>query len=362
MLRPKIIFSLCLMALAITLIPGTLWAEDWHIFKSESNLFQVRIPDNVQEKIQEFRIDGRRVAQVNQAVSTIDQRPFRETVKNYIIKYEQTLGLGVDDEDIAELITLELDLYSNHYKSLNGEQKSRKDLFFHKNVPAGEIHIAYEDPELGPQHIRARVLFTRSAKIQHIVSGPPEVINSIPTRKYFESLWTDAGFKRKDGSIRNDWQTIKSPLGVFTTYLPEKMNPYVPEDIKIKSSENIERISIQFYDPVLRQTMFYNIYGYKVANRPNDLNVENLTREKHVLRHLFDDKEVKFKQLTFKDMPILQTEYAIDPPENHPYVNFVKLRSEFANNHILVHEIIGPARLVKSNFIDNIVKSVELHR
>ena len=361
MLRSKYIFLLGVLVFIGFTLPRTSLAQEWHGYKSTSNLFTLRMPDNVQEEADDFRIDSRRVAQIGQAVSKIDQRPFKDTVKHYIVKYEQTLGLEITDQDIPDFISHELDLYSSHYGKLDGIQKSRSDLMYENGTPGGEIHIEYEDPQLGSQSIRARVFFTRSGKIQHIVSGPREIMDSMPTRRYLKSIITHEGYKQVVGSIMSDWKTVKSPLGVFTAYLPEKTMPYVPRDIDIKRSDSTERITIRFYDPIFKQTLFYNIYGYKVDKRLNYLNVQNLLREKHVLRHVFNDSAIEFDELTNNNLPVLQTAYGIEAPEEFPYVDTVRLRAKFSRNRIVVHEIMGSHKLAQSNFINHIVQHVEFH-
>jgi hypothetical protein len=342
--------------------PSTSPAQEWHDYKSTSTLFELRIPDNVQEEKQEFRIGPKRLAQIGQAFSTVDQRPFKDAVKNYIIKYVQTLGLEIKNDDVPDFITYELDQYVNHYAKLGGVLETRNDLIFQHRTPGGEIQISFNDPQLGPQTIRARVFFTDTGKIQQIVSGPAEVMDSISTRNYLESIILREGYRQDLKSFKEDWPKIISPLGIFTAYLPKKMEPYVPQDIQISNSEDTERISTRFYDPIYKETLFYNVYGYQLGQELNDLHVENLLRKKHVLRHVFRDGAIQFDKLTSGGVAILQTEYEIDPPKKFPYVTQVKLRAEFANDRILVHEIMGSPELVSSNFIGYVTDSVEFHQ
>ncbi len=361
MLSSKYKFLLWLTAFALMGGASIAAAQEWHLFKSETNLFSVRIPDNIQEDIKEFRLGPRRVTQTGQSASTIDQRPLKDAVKNYIIKYEQTLGTNIVDDDLSELIASELDIYENYYKKLKGDLRRRNEIIQINGAVGGEIQIAYEDPALGPQHIRARVFFTRSGKVQQIVTGPPNIIDSIPTRHYFESLRLHEGYKHKVGSFKEDWPAVKSQLGIFTAYLPEKTKPYVPKDVEIKNSDNAERVAISFRDPIWKETVFYNIYGYQLGQDLNYLNVEKFLRKNHVLRHVFKDGLIEFDKLTNEDAGMMETEYIIEAPEKFPYVTTVKLRALFSGDHLLVHEVMGSPRLVRSTFMKKVVESVEFH-
>ena len=351
-----------LILAALFFVYGSAQAQTWDSYSGENELFHVRMPTNLVEDNRELRLDHRIVAQAGQTTSTFDQRPFKNAVKNYIVKYEQTLGPPLTDDDITELLADELENYALHFSKMNGILKDRKHVIYQQGVPGGEIHISYDDPTIGEQSsIRSRIFFTDTGKFQHIVSGPEDMMNSFQTDKFFDSLILSNGYKRSTGSLRNSFAEHKSPLGIFTAYLPEPVAPYVPEAVNIRNSDGVERMSIRFYDPIFKDTIFYNIYGYVLDQALTYLNVENILKQKHVLRHRLSADNISFEKLTNKDVPVLETHYRISSPEGYPLIDRVKLRAMFYGNKVVVHEIMSSKRLAETQLMDSIVKSVVFH-
>ena len=355
------IFTRAILLTTALILAFPAYAENWKIHQSDSELFQVRFPDNVKENLIELRIDNKNVVQAGQAVSTIDQRPLKNAVKSYIVKYEQTFAEELTDAEISELLADELDYYASHFSSLKGIQRKRKDVLFQNAIPGGELYIEYQDPTMGEQFLRARILFTRTAKIQHVISGPENVMDSLQSRKYFESIYAKEGYKRKPGTIKEDWEGVESPLGIFTAYLPQPVEPYVPKPHTVKNSNSIERISIQFYDPVWKERLYYNVYGYRLNKKLSEFDARTIMKNKHILRHRFSYDKVKFESMANKGFPVVQSEYGLKSSKEYPASTWVKLRAHYSGNHLLVHEVIGTPRHVRSSFMDNIIRSVEFH-
>lgn len=352
-----------LLILFITLALGaSVYAQEWHAYSSKSSLFTLRIPNNVVEEPRGLRIGPNRIAQVGQAISTIDERPYKDTIKNYIVKYEQTIGPQLTDDEIAELLVRELDVFTEYYKKLEGVQKHREELTYQNGIPASELYISYQDPTLGPQSIRLRVLYPRSGKILHIATGPEKTMDSFQTQKYFESMTAKEGYKRRPIPIREEWKPVDTPLGIFTAYLPEVMDPYVPGPAKVSSSDTVDRLSIRFYDPIWKNVIFYRVYGYQLKGNLNYLTAEKAVKKYHILRHRLKADNIDIVQFkSKKNIPGVRAEYSITPPENFPFVNWVKLRAEFFNDRLIVHEVMSSQRFAQSKFMDFVIENVDFH-
>lgn len=356
----KILIVFALTLVLLFSLQADLIAEDWKTYTSKSSIFDVRIPVNAEETVTEFNLTRNSIAQTGTLVSTYDQRPYKDVVKTYMVKFEQTFGQTLTDEDISTLIREELAKYASHYSKLEGVQKDRKDLIFQGGIPGGEIYVEYKDPDLGEQSLRARFYFIRTGKITQLVSGPAEIMNSFQTRKYFESLSMAEGYARtsKKSDILTEWQFMDSPLGLFSAYLPSPVEPYLKKKAVFANSDTVERLSIEFYDPVWGDTLFYNIYGYKIPEKFTDLLMENLMRKKHILRHRFTAKKVVMKHFENNSIPGITAEYGIDPSDEHPHNNWVKLRAQYIGKYAIVHELIGTPRHVRSDFADYLISAV----
>jgi len=222
--------------------------------------------------------------------------------------------------------------------------------------------LFYNDPQIGEQFVRAHTFFNSSGKIQQIIIGKESAVDSFTAKKFYKSLYINEGFKRLEGSIKDEWHKYTSPMGIFTTFLPEKMLPYVPHNVKITQADSSERMSIRFYDPVWKHSTFYNIYGYKLNKNMKYLHVENMLNKKHVLRHRFESADVEMKRSTdSSEFPVIEAEYSIEPPKNHPYIKHVKLHAQFLGEFVIVHEIMGTPDFVNSSFMENIVSNVAFH-
>lgn len=336
-------------------------AEDWQEYYSKSGIFSVRIPIGAKEDVTEFGLTQNLIAQKGQLIATFDQRPYKDVVKNYIVKYEQTFGQPLADNDIGHLISKELAMYEDYYGKLQGILKDRQDLIFQGGIPGGEIYITYQDPELGEQSIRARIFFIRSGKVTQIVSGPEELMHAFHTRKFFESLTMEEGFKKQNKNSDKDgrWKYYDSPLGIFTAYLPDVIDPYVKKPAKFDNSDTVERLSFEIYDPVWGDTLFYNIYGYVIPENFDYYLLETLMTQKHVLRHRYSAKSIKMHHMTNQTIPVVQTEYAIKPSKENPNNNWVKLRGQFVGPYAIVHELIGTPQHVRSPFADYMMSAVK---
>lgn len=351
------VFAFCFFALS-----GA-HAQEWRPYNSDSGLFKVRMPENVQEDVQNFRIGPDLQAQSGQAMAIIDQRPYRDHIKYYIVRFDQSLGAYIEKSREQPFIKRDLDRFAQHYDSMNVEILQRNDNIYRQGIPGGEIVLSYDDENGKRQYIKMYVFVSGALKIQQMMIGARKDLDFFISDKYFDSFYIKSGYKAGAGDIRTEWPAHSSPLGLFTAYLPEKVFPYAPGEIQIFENENHEKMSIQFYDPLWDQSLFYNIYGYKMPKGALEYSdVEQLLKENHISRHRFKpSEETKIQRMTNNGLPVIEATYSIEPPPSFPYANFVRLRALFSGDSVLVHEVVGADYFVKSNFADYVVRSVDFH-
>ncbi|MCB1721236.1 MAG: hypothetical protein KDI11_05730 [Alphaproteobacteria bacterium] len=338
-------------------------AQNWHNYSAKGSLFDVRILDNVEETALNFRINSKTVAQSGQAVAVSDQRPYKDSVTHYIVRFDQSLGVPVHDKDIRRFIIEDLDVFANYYSNMNGKIHSRENFLYQYGVPGGEIKISYDDPNMGRQHIRMRTFFSGVSKIQQILMGNEDKMNSFVARKFFDSLYAKDGYKVNDGNVQKEWPAHTSPSGMFTAFLPDKVSPYVPANVDITQTDKFERMSFRFYDPIWREMIFYNVYGHKLPKEKlNFLDVETFLEKEYVSRHLSEyAANLRIDRFMNNNLPIIETSYPIESPKNYPYVDRVRLRAQFLGDSVVVHEIIAANYFVTSKFMDYVMQSVVFH-
>lgn len=359
MLKKIILPSLFLFSLALA---GTAIAQSWVYFKSKTALFNVRVYNNIKEEINKFRISEKTVAQYGQSVSTFDQRQYKGgVVKNYIIKYEQTLGLPFGQQDAANLIKKEMDLYTDYYTTLNGTLVDKTDLMTEDGFPAGEIWVDYMDPAIGEQSIKIKVIFTESTKFQHIISGPRKWITSHKTKEHVESLDLKAGYMQDRGSIQEEWRSVTSPMRLFTVFLPEPGSAYFPYDYKVYFDRHTERVSAVFRDPIWNMKVYYNVYGYIPNGEVNTARAQSIVTQRHIKRHRLTADGLKFTHLTVADKNIMETSYDILAPKGKPNVRWVKLRVQHEDNKMVVHELLGPKHIIDGPFFEYLLNNGKFH-
>lgn len=337
-------------------------AQDWRVYESPYLIYKTRVPDNIQESARFFPISDTQAAMIGSAHADIDQNPYKEAVKNYVIQYVHSIGPRlVEDEDIARMIKDELDIYARHYGSMQGSIETRDDVIFQSGIPGGEIKMSYNDPEYGKQSIRARVFFTGHGKVEQLITGPPQSMHSMTTQAYFDTMQIDEGYRPRSKTYIEEAQEIISPLGIFTLYLPQVMEPYFPVNYSVRSSDTVERISAQFYDPIWKEYVIYNVYGYKMPGKITYLSAEGILQENHILRHRFKSEAVDIGRFTNNGQPVLKTNYTIVPNDEYPYIKNVRLRAQFFDDAMVVHEVMASPNMINSTFLDTIIHKLAFH-
>jgi len=355
--------SLSILVLFFTLCAVATYAlaqSGWIVYKSETGIFDVRIPDEFETKVNPFRIDESRILQNAEIASVIDQRPFRNSIKSYIVKIDQTLGPSFTDADIHELIDDEIKTYSRHYSKLGGIIKKKKKGMF-RNVPGVEIYITFEDPDLGTQGMRTRTIFLGVTRLRQTITGPDHIMYSYKSKDFFDSLIMYPGIATSKGAFGKDWEFHTSPLGIFTVALPPVNEPYVPKEPIIKSSKKSEVIKHIIHDPVLDYNIFYNVYGYKFDRNLTYADVRQVLVKRHISKYGVDPSTLKFDRIIVDKIPTMQTDMTVYPPRKVPYLNYVRLKVFFKNNYMMVQEVMSSKALAKSGFTDNIMKLAAFH-
>lgn len=351
-------------AVILTALPVAAVEEGWITFKSNTGLFSVLFPEkNLKEEMVGFRLNDEAVAHYGTVSSVIDQRPFKNETKTHTISVRQTLGEPLTNKERGKIIQDEIEIIAAHYKPMKGEVISINEDVWQTGYPGGEVFIKYQDPNFGKQYVKARIFVTDVSKIYQILNASESVMNAFKSRDFFSTMIVNDGYSLIPGKISEDWPVVTSPFNMFTINVPDVVQPYVPDPVKIEFKDKIERVFTRFYDPIWDQNIIYNVYGYALDRDLSYENVVELITERHIKKHRFSAEGVEVRRL--RDGPrvlrIVDTQYKMNAPPDYPYIKNVKLRAHFYKNYVMVSEVMASDRLIGAPLVDLILRQGVFH-
>jgi hypothetical protein len=340
--------------------PALAFNDGWEEYVSSTGIYEAQVPE--EHKVsQSFLLVGKNRAIVREENQSIfDYRHLNNTQKTYIIKVDQSLGPSLNEREREALLDAEMAAYESHYRSLGGVVLNRE------TKPSTERHtgfltIQYDDPTFGEQFLQAKIIFSDITKLEQIAIANEKVIESVRTEEFFNRLELEGGQTGVDEDIATHWQETRSPLGIFTTYIPYDTKPFHTKKPIIDSTSHSEVIRTVYEDPVRGQSLFYNIYSYRVGGTLDFDTAEKVLLSRHISKQRKRYADVRFGKDIVDDVPTINTRYNINAPRGYPYVDTVQLRAVFAGGVITVQEIIGPGILVNSDFANYLMTTMIFH-
>lgn len=323
-------------------------AGEFSAYFSPSGLYQLKMPEDRTTDHQTLRVSPDTVVNTEKNVATVDQRPYKKAVKNYVVQLDQTLGHRLSTEEISGMIDRDIDRFIAHYRNRKALLKKRDRKYYDRHA-GGEVYMTYFDDELGMQAVRARILFTPSARLQQVVIGPDRTAFSIRSENFFNSLHLKEGNTRSEGTFEDNWESHTSPLKIFSVLVPPKIAPYHPEAPAIQHTKKSERMEFTLVDPVRGHKVFYRTYGYKTDEPMTFKAAQNMLLGKHVARYLKVPRGLRFNRgKTEKGYPVLETSFFVSTPKDHPAANAIKLRATFLQNYMFVQELVTSKAIMNS--------------
>ncbi|MFN3700144.1 MAG: hypothetical protein ACK4VI_01320 [Alphaproteobacteria bacterium] len=316
-------------------------AQGWTQYRDEDGIFQVLIPENYRISKRMLRHNESEMLISTELSAVVDQRPYKDVTMQFIIKYDQTFTTGIPRQDVPSLLENELEKYIAFYSEFGGILRNREIGSFGGGYSGGELFITYMDKEHGLQSIRVRIMYTDSTKVEQIVIGPEDTMNSQRVREYFNSLSIRSGRTSFPGDFEEEWSTFTSPFDLFAQRFPRSTIPYMPAEPKVAFNERTERVATQFVDPVYGYTLFYNTYGYRFNTLMTKENVQQILLDRHLRRFRVDIGRIQFAHGSQGQYPVMTVVINVAAPSRYPYMNAVKLLAHYYGNFVAVQEFAG---------------------
>lgn len=342
----RLLTALASIALFTTAAPAH--AAEWVQYKDENGIFHSLIPENYKINSRVIRLTDNTVAVSSDLTSLVDERTFRDSVSQFAVKYTQTLADTIAKEDIQSLLERDLDRYIGYYKSKGGEILAQ-EVKHYGGRPGAELVMAYKNDAGSLESIRARILYSDSTKLEQMIVGHPDALNTYRTNDFFTSLSMKDGRTNLSGKFQDEWETTTSPFNLFTVTAPRRTVPFVPESPKISSNDRIERFSMQLFDPVYENLIFYNVYGYRFNTLMNKDTVQRVLLDKHLKKFRVDIRTVGFTPTSNNNFPGMSGKFHFAPPSKYPYMNTIFLNASYYGNFMIVQEMVGNNSHIESN-------------
>ncbi len=342
--------------LLILLAPTFALAEiSWQTYQSKTALFDVLMPHEPDEELGLLRLDDKSMAAGTHMSANIDQRPFHNAVKTYSVTLQQSFGPEIkEDPALAQsIISARMNRMEKQYLA-KGAVIRDKIFNSYDSYPAGEMLLSYRDEELGVQSIKKRFALTPSGLFEQTVMGPDSIMDNTKTRRFWDSLEIEEGVVHRNGSLKKDWLALSSPLRIFTIHHPDITYPYVQDAPKIKQEAQRERVSIEIYDPVLQQFIYYNIHGYHFDEKLTYAKASAILAERHIVQHRVNPNKVDIKRGGRGQYASLTAAYTINGPKGYEYLERADLRAMFLGNYMVVQEFMGSERLMQSTLVESL--------
>lgn len=351
---------------AILLVPQSAVqarSTGWEIFQSETGAYELYLPDDKHTKeTHMLRLSPDFVVYSENVMVRIDQRPFMNVVKSHIIKLDQTWGTPLSANEKETILKYDMRNYEQHYAKKGAVVIDQSFGDGDNNLRFGELKLVYNDDELGPQSVRARVLVNSQSKIQQILVGPDKLIDSKWSNDFFDYMHISDGMSKKSGEIGDDWKSYTPDMNLFTMQAPPVAEPYVKEEVDIVTEKNHEAAHIRIFDPVRLKKMDYTVHGYTSEDVWTFAKVRDLLLDEFVVKYLKSPAGLQFDRALEGAIGYMEVNFStVNDDKKSAQKEHVRLRVTFAQNYLIVQELKGVRTLTASDLAKNLFSRTVFH-
>lgn len=350
---------ICVFTLSLV-IPQMAHATEWVTYKDQDGLFSVLLPENFKINKTMFRVSENEVLAGTEVTANIDQRPFKNSLKQFIIRADHTFAFPPNEKEISGLWEIESKKYTDFYEAQGGKVLEKKLGVFagHQGI---EIAITYKDKKFGEQIVQSRIIFSDFSRFEQIAIGPMDAFFKNETKNFFSSLQLNKGRTALKGSFENEWKKITSPFNMTTVLVPGITKPFIMEDPAFITSDKIERLTLKIKDPLFGSTLFYSIYGYRLDKLITSENLQQLVMDRHLKKFKIDIRTLKFSKSSYGKIPVLSTQLKFPRPKKFPYMDTIQINAFYFGNFVVVQELVGSEAHVLSPFAKRLKTFFEFH-
>lgn len=359
-LLPLVLLTFSFLSVAVTKQTHAEDRDGWARYFSPIGLFSVRMPANYEEKRSALKLNNDQIVFSETIKATVDQRPFRPSVKTHIVKLDQTIGQPFGKKQIQGMIKADIANYIEHYRSKDALLIEKKYGEILGNL-YGEIDMIYDDDDLGPQGVRVRLTYTSNSKLQQIMVGPDDILNSTLANDFFESLQLKDGITTETDQFNANWRIQQSPLEIFSQAYPLKEAPFIKNELEISSDDTSERVGLIVDDPLTGNKLHFNVYGYDLPKSLVYEDAENFLIKKHISKYSNTFEGIQINKANSDMAYMISTNFRARGSKIANNDDMVILNLYFLKNYVVVQELYGVPSLTTSSVADTLQASLEFH-
>ncbi len=340
------------LALALVLFLSPLspsHANDWEGYESISGYYQLRIPEDHERERNRFRIAPGFSIYSEKISGKKDFRPFKDNINHYTVKFDQTLGDPLTDNEKDEIIKRDLERYLNFYRKNKNAILKKEELMYHGDAHAGEIYISFEDEKFGPRGVRIKAIVHDNYRIIAALNVNDRAAFSVVSNDFFDTIKLKNKIIDRSSQQESDWNTNTSPLNIFSVMTPPIIEPYVTQKPEIKSSINKETMSMVILDPVREQPINVKTTAYKIDSEFNRTILKKLITQEHLSNYVTNVSQIAFDEIEDQNgREGVEANFFLSKPKGHPSSDAVYINAVSKKNFAIVQEVHTSRALINA--------------
>ncbi len=335
----------------------------WEHHVSLSDVFSVKFPREYKYKIYPFRFNREDIAFSIEILSSLKGED-DEDEKTFSVKAVQTFGAAINQKQADILLDNIVAKYQKYIEESGGYSLANEDINYH-NFPGKKIYYAYF--ENGKKYVmRVHVYITDYSKVEQILTAPASTIYSYKADSFFDSLKIFNGITKleKPTAFAKGWKKYTSNNKTFTVKLPPTNMDFTPVPPSFKITPTTEIMHFKIVDPVLEESVFYDIYSYHFKDRVSPDFAKQLLLTRHIKKYIKNVSTNHFSLKSYLDGNVryMSTRLSIPHPKNIPYLSRLLLKIQYIGNFAIVQEVVSSANHAASGLPDLLLnETLEYH-
>ena len=316
--------------------------EEWENHVSLSGIFKAKFPQNYKYKLYPFRYNTENVAFSVEVVASLDGSDDNKD-KSILIKAVQSFGDALTMREAKKLLNKEASKYVRSLKKMGGSVLVNEDIM-RNDFPGKRLYFTYFDNGV-KYGIRICIYMTDTARVEQVLTAPANIMYSYRSDDFFDSLKLFDGVTKLEEPLPfgRGWTDHVSNNKAFTVKLPPVDSDFTPSPPQYNITPTKEVMRFRFVDPVVGETVFYNVYSYKLKNKINYNMAKRLLFSQHVKKFVENAsiENLDTKSSINNHIYNMSARLIISPPKGRPYLSSLLLKMRYAGDSAIVQEIIS---------------------